>query len=166
MVYIRNRHLECIWVTKNYIHHLPRDLPSTRSLLFAHPKSRCARSTFYSSPSFPALHKPWSYGKPTLLAYFNLLSLTLLYASANDFACPEDDIAATGCKGPKDCLYPDPDSCEKFIRCELNADGVTGRPVERDCPTGLQWNDNKKECGDPEESTCPKSALVVQAGEL
>ena len=71
-----------------------------------------------------------------------------------NFVCPEDDIAATGCKGPKDCLYPNPDSCESFIHCEVNADGVTGRPTIQDCPSGLQWNDNTKECDYPEQSTC------------
>ena len=79
--------------------------------------------------------------------------------SVSAFECPKEDIAATGCVGPKDCLYPDPDSCQKFIQCEVNSDGVTGTPVERDCPHGLQWNDNKKECDYPEDSTCPESAI-------
>ena len=98
--------------------------------------------------------------KPTLLADLNLLSLTLLNASASDFVCPREDIAATGCNGPKDCLYPNPDTCNTFIQCEVNSDGVTGTPVVRDCPAGLEWNDNKKECDYPANSTCPKDAMA------
>lgn len=96
------------------------------------------------------------------LAYFNLLLLTLLNASASasDFVCSTDDIAATGCLGPKDCLYSDPDSCNTFIQCTVNSDGITGTPVVRDCPSGLEWNDDAKECAYPEDSTCPTTGIA------
>jgi len=81
------------------------------------------------------------------------------------FQCPEEDIAATQCKGPKDCLYPNPDSCESFIHCEVNADGTSGRPTIQDCPSGLEWNDNKKECDYPEQSTCNVSGNSTEPEE-
>lgn len=56
--------------------------------------------------------------------------------------------------GPKDCLYPHPNRCDQFIHCEVNADGVSGRPTVKDCPAGLEWNDNEKECDWPQDSTC------------
>lgn len=31
------------------------------------------------------------------------------------FECPEGDIADTGCQGPRDCLYANPDNCNAFI---------------------------------------------------
>ncbi|KAJ7191684.1 hypothetical protein GGX14DRAFT_578707 [Mycena pura] len=76
------------------------------------------------------------------------------------FICPVEDIESTQCKGPKDCLYPNPDSCTSYIQCEVNADGVTGTPIIRPCVAELlvfplQWNDNFKECGLAEFSTCP-----------
>jgi len=70
------------------------------------------------------------------------------------FVCSLSDIENTQCMGPKDCLYPHPGDCKQFIHCEVNADGVTGRPTVKDCPADLLWNDNKKECDWPSESTC------------
>ncbi|CAG2100874.1 unnamed protein product [Medioppia subpectinata] len=72
------------------------------------------------------------------------------------FVCPIDDIARTKCMGPKDCLYPLAGVCDKFIACEINPDGVTGRPTVKDCPPGLEWNDNEKYCDSPVSSTCVK----------
>ncbi|CAG2110077.1 unnamed protein product [Medioppia subpectinata] len=74
---------------------------------------------------------------------------------APEFVCPAEDIASTGCMGPKDCLYPHSKHCDQFIHCEVNADGVTGRPTIKDCPAGLEWNDNEKICDWPVSSTCP-----------
>ncbi|CAG2178745.1 unnamed protein product, partial [Oppiella nova] len=73
---------------------------------------------------------------------------------AVEFTCPAEDIANTQCMGPKDCLYPHPTNCDQFIHCEVNADGVTGRPTVKDCPPGLEWNDNTKQCDWPSQSTC------------
>ncbi|WP_437760038.1 carbohydrate-binding module family 14 protein [Sorangium sp. So ce1389] len=70
-----------------------------------------------------------------------------------DFVCPREDIAATGCRGPKDCLYANPESCNTFIECIPNADG-SGAPVVRPCLSGLEWNDNEKQCDWPAYSTC------------
>ncbi|KAF7334978.1 Carbohydrate-binding module family 14 protein [Mycena venus] len=72
----------------------------------------------------------------------------------DEFVCPAEDIANTGCLGPKDCLYANPNNCNTFIRCIANADG-TGTPVVLPCLLELEWNDNKKECDFPENSTCP-----------
>ncbi|KAI9303644.1 Alpha/Beta hydrolase protein [Cunninghamella echinulata] len=72
----------------------------------------------------------------------------------------EKDIEETRCKGPKDCFYPHPDRCDQFIYCEVNADGVTGRPIVKDCPDSLKWDDHNKECGWPEDSTCGKGPTV------
>jgi hypothetical protein len=77
--------------------------------------------------------------------------------SGGDFVCPRDDIANTGCMGPKDCLYPNPANCNSFIQCVPQPDG-SGKPVVMPCPAGLEWNDNKKECDYPQDSTCPKNS--------
>ncbi len=76
----------------------------------------------------------------------------------NGFQCPRDDIANTGCMGPKDCLYPNPANCNSFIQCVPQPDG-SGKPQVMPCPAGLEWNDNKKECDWPSSSTCPKTPL-------
>jgi hypothetical protein len=74
---------------------------------------------------------------------------------SSEFVCPEEDIANTGCKGPKDCLYPNPENCVTFIQCVPQPDG-SGKPQVMPCPAGLEWNDIKKECDWPKDSTCPK----------
>lgn len=80
------------------------------------------------------------------------VTIDKVQAQTTDFVCPEEDIASTACKGPKDCLYPDPNSSTNFIQCTVNADGVTGTPVVMNCAPAspdLEWNDNKKECDYP-----------------
>lgn len=91
----------------------------------------------------------------TLAAGLGIATLRSQPATAQEFICPPEDIAETGCQGPKDCHYPHPKNCNQFIHCEVNADGVSGRPTVKDCPANLQWNDNKKECDYPAQSTCP-----------
>ena len=72
-----------------------------------------------------------------------------------DFTCPETDIQQTHCAGPKDCLYPNPDDCHSYIRCEVNEDGMTGRPTVYQCPAGMEWNRNTAECDWPgQPGTC------------
>ena len=69
--------------------------------------------------------------------------------------CVAAEVIATACKGPKDCLYPNPDSCGNFIQCvPLDLVG-NAKPVVMPCPDGLQWNDGKKWCDYPNLSTCP-----------
>ncbi|CAG2166321.1 unnamed protein product [Oppiella nova] len=75
------------------------------------------------------------------------------------FVCPVEDIANTGCKGPTDCLYPNPENCQTFIQCTVNPDN-SGTPVVMPCPAGLEWNDNIKRCDYPESSTCPKGSTA------
>ncbi|KAK6835440.1 hypothetical protein RU639_001853 [Aspergillus parasiticus] len=82
------------------------------------------------------------------------LACLSLAVSAEIFHCPEEDVAATKCAGPKDCLYPEPYNCDQFIRCEVNDDGITIQAITKDCPVGLEWNDKKKECVWPKDSTC------------
>jgi hypothetical protein len=72
------------------------------------------------------------------------------------FVCPDKDIAETQCMGAHDCLYPDPDSCTTYIKCEVNADGETARAYVVDCPAGLEWSNDDLECVYPEDSTCPR----------
>lgn len=83
-----------------------------------------------------------------------LMTGVALSASNVDFVCPEEEIAETGCMGPKDCVYMNTDDCSSFIYCEVSADGKTAQPIIKNCPSGLQWNDNKKECDFPENATC------------
>lgn len=75
----------------------------------------------------------------------------------NGFVCPTEDIINTQCLGPKDCLYPNPNRCDQFIHCEVNAGSVSGRPTVKDCPAGLEWNDSEKICDWPVNSTCPNT---------
>lgn len=80
-------------------------------------------------------------------------------AQSGGFVCPVADIVATSCKGPKDCLYQNPKSCNNYIQCTVNADGVTGTPVVRTCAPSvpaLEWNDNIKRCVFPPSPTCPR----------
>ncbi|OBT84842.1 hypothetical protein VE02_07291 [Pseudogymnoascus sp. 03VT05] len=95
-----------------------------------------------------------------------LLSLLVMPALfrlsvALDFQCPLDDIERTGCMGPKDCKYPHPMRCNQFIQCNVNEDERTARPTVHDCPAGLEWNGNAKECGWPENSTCNSVGTTV-----
>lgn len=89
-----------------------------------------------------------------LLAGASFLAATFAQGDADGFVCPADDFANTQCKGPKDCLYPSPDSCGSYISCEVTPDGQTARPFIQDCPDSLQWNDNAKMCDYPENTTC------------
>ncbi|CAF0788997.1 unnamed protein product [Adineta steineri] len=75
--------------------------------------------------------------------------------SASAFICPEEDIAETQCLGDKHCLYSNPQNCNSYIQCTVNADQVTGTPVVMSCAASLEWNDNTKECDYPANSTCP-----------
>ncbi|KAM0703487.1 hypothetical protein Q7P35_009426 [Cladosporium inversicolor] len=73
-----------------------------------------------------------------------------------DFVCPAEDIAATQCTGPRDCLYPNSKSCTTYIACEALEDGVTAVAHVGKCDAGLEWNDREKKCDFPANSTCPK----------
>lgn len=87
------------------------------------------------------------------------LAMTTLAAAA--ITCPEEDIVATQCAGPKDCLYQNPNDCSSFIACEVNPDGKTGQPSVLPCPSGLEWNDNEKICDWPANSTCKNVVQVT-----
>jgi len=67
------------------------------------------------------------------------------------YKCPAGDVAG-GCKGPKDCLYPNPANCSSFIQCT-----AAGLAYVMPCPSGLQWNDNEKICDWPSQSTCGRT---------
>ncbi|KAJ5118114.1 hypothetical protein N7448_004239 [Penicillium atrosanguineum] len=90
-----------------------------------------------------------------------LVAGLLVSVSGIKFSCPKGDIEDSGCLGPKECLYPYAGNCDKFIECEVNSDG-TGRPMIGECPAGLEWNDNKKECDLPEDSTCSDDLQEVE----
>ncbi|KAK5796126.1 hypothetical protein VI817_005411 [Penicillium citrinum] len=49
--------------------------------------------------------------------------------------------------------------CSGFIQCEVNADGMTGRPTVRQCPSGLGWNNKYKDCDFPATSTCDETKI-------
>ncbi|USW54951.1 Putative chitin binding domain-containing protein [Septoria linicola] len=88
-----------------------------------------------------------------------LISLAALTALASgqgtDFTCPSADISSTRCMGPKDCLYPDPNSCEGYIQCApADETYTTGLIYHMPCPAGLLWNDVQKWCDWPENATC------------
>lgn len=91
-----------------------------------------------------------------LLVLLQTMLVLVLQAEGVDFMCPQSDIIHTQCMGPKDCFYPHPQQCDQFIYCEVDADGSSGRPVVKDCPPGLEWNDNVKECDWLSHSTCPR----------
>ncbi|EME82543.1 carbohydrate-binding module family 14 protein [Pseudocercospora fijiensis CIRAD86] len=103
----------------------------------------------------------------TLLATFALA--TTSYAgtmqvrdTAPAFVCPSADITATKCLGPKDCLYPNPKTCNGYIQCSpADASYTTGIVHEMPCPSGLQWNDNQKWCDWPENSTCGNTGGTI-----
>ena len=76
-------------------------------------------------------------------------------APVPEFVCPSEDISATKCMGPKDCLYPDPTNCNGFIQCAPADDTyTTGTVYHMPCPDGLLWNDVQKWCDWPENTTC------------
>ncbi|KAL5347462.1 hypothetical protein ACLOAV_007774 [Pseudogymnoascus australis] len=93
----------------------------------------------------------------------SLLVVTALFrlSAALDFVCPVEDIVRTQCIGVKDCMYPHPTTCRKYIHCEVNTDGVARRPTVKDCPGNFEWNNNDKTCDLPENSTCPTRHNVV-----
>ncbi|OBT80428.1 hypothetical protein VF21_00840 [Pseudogymnoascus sp. 05NY08] len=99
-----------------------------------------------------------------LLTLLIVPALFRLSAAREHFQCPLDDIERTHCMGPKDCRYPHPTRCDKFIQCDVNEDGRTARPTVKDCPKSttryLEWNDNEKICVWPKHSTCPKRHSV------
>lgn len=69
------------------------------------------------------------------------------------FVCPEETIKSK-CLGPKDCLYPNPNSCNTFIQCILDENGQNPKPVVYPCPAGWKWNNNGKICDWPANATC------------
>jgi hypothetical protein len=80
-----------------------------------------------------------------------LFALSIM-AQSESF-CPQEDIRDTGCRGPKDRLYANPLNCRTFIHCTVNSNGITGTPIIRGYPAGLEWNDEVKLCDYPFDST-------------
>ncbi|KAF7336364.1 Carbohydrate-binding module family 14 protein [Mycena venus] len=66
------------------------------------------------------------------------------------YICPAEDITATACMGPKDCLYPNPEDCHSFIQC--NDSGLAY--VMPCAPNDLVYNDSLKQCDYPESTAC------------
>lgn len=65
------------------------------------------------------------------------------------YQCPTDEINATGCRGPTDCLYRNPKNCNRFIQC--NNEGVA---YDMPCPAGLHFNEQTRICDCPENANC------------
>ncbi len=76
---------------------------------------------------------------------------------AEVFTCSEADIEATGCKGPKNCLYPNPENCETFIQCVPQPDGST-KPFVIKSFSRLLWNKKVKICDCPQSSICSEES--------
>nr|URT56660.1 DrsB1-CBD [synthetic construct] len=97
--------------------------------------------------------------------YTTLLLSTLLVGTALAQRGSHHHHHHTKCMGPKDCLYPNPDSCTTYIQCVPLDEVGNAKPVVKPCPKGLQWNDNvgKKWCDYPNLSTCPVEAAAKEA---
>jgi hypothetical protein len=84
---------------------------------------------------------------PSRITTSESLSSTLenLYPQDLSYTCPPP---VNGCRGPKDCLYKNPD-CTKYYQCN---DG--SQAFVRDCPLGTEWNDSQKICDFPQKANC------------
>ncbi|KAB8225114.1 hypothetical protein BDV33DRAFT_198957 [Aspergillus novoparasiticus] len=72
----------------------------------------------------------------------------------DNFPCDLGEIADTGCKGPKDCLYPHPSDCSRFVQC--NEERIA---YDMPCAPGdLEWDDATKECTYPELANCQRGS--------
>ncbi|KXS98644.1 Avr4-2, partial [Pseudocercospora eumusae] len=86
------------------------------------------------------------------------LFLLIIAARSDPFVCPPQDLKATKCQGPTDCLYTNPLSCLGYLQCVCDDDACsTATPYAKDCPQGLAWVDELKRCDEIEKSACPKS---------
>jgi hypothetical protein len=79
-----------------------------------------------------------------------------LVTPAEGFTCSKASIAATGCKGEGNCLYPNPEDCTTFIQCVPQSDG-TLKPLVMESFSRLLWNSQVKIC------ECPPSPACSQA---
>lgn len=95
-----------------------------------------------------------------LLPLLFLLTAATSLAATNPYnpicAAHQPEILTTGCKGPKDCIYPDPDNCSTYIACVPTDEAGNAYAQVMPCPAGLEWNDGKKWCDYPAQSTCPR----------
>ncbi|CAG2119645.1 unnamed protein product, partial [Medioppia subpectinata] len=66
-----------------------------------------------------------------------------------DFPCDQAEIDATKCLGAKDCLYPHPSNCNRFIQCN-----DAGLAYDMPCPATLHFSNSKKECDYPAVAGC------------
>lgn len=89
-----------------------------------------------------------------LMASVLLAAVLLTPLHAHGFQCPPEDIIATQCQGPKDCLYANPDDCGSFIQCTVLPGGTSGAPVVKPCPAGLHWNSRDGICDWPANGDC------------
>ncbi|KFY32397.1 hypothetical protein V493_00236 [Pseudogymnoascus sp. VKM F-4281 (FW-2241)] len=81
---------------------------------------------------------------------------------AAPFQCPMKDMLLTQCRGEKDCVYPNPGSCNTYVRCSVGYNLLSGgTPSVKNCSPGHEWNDKDKVCDVPEKSTCPVYANVT-----
>lgn len=88
-------------------------------------------------------------------ALFRLSAAGETFRDTAPFRCPFTDIVSTQCRGEKDCVYPNPGSCNTYIQCSANSDFVSGTPAVKNCMPRHEWNDKDKKCDVPEKSTCP-----------
>ncbi|CAG2113601.1 unnamed protein product [Medioppia subpectinata] len=64
------------------------------------------------------------------------------------YKCPPEDLRK-GCDEPTSCVYQNDKDCATYIRCTTG-----GYAYLRPCSPGLLWNNIKKVCDWPEQTTC------------
>lgn len=75
-----------------------------------------------------------------------------------NYPCPQDEIAATGCRGPKDCLYPNPRNCNHFIQCN-----DASLAYDMPCAANLHFNVKTRECDWPTNANCVVEEDTMEA---
>jgi hypothetical protein len=97
---------------------------------------------------------------------FQTLLLVALLTNTIAAALPSSDITTRQppasvypetCEEIELCLFPDPNNCHNFIQCAADVLGTIEYILP--CPLTfngqLEWNQDKKECVKPKDSTCP-----------
>ncbi|KFY06663.1 hypothetical protein V492_07867 [Pseudogymnoascus sp. VKM F-4246] len=84
------------------------------------------------------------------------------------FQCPINDVMLTQCRGEKDCLYPNPGSCNSYIQCTTGkgSNFLSATPEIMKCAPDHEWNDKEKKCDTPGKSTCPVLANVKDSRDV
>ena len=87
-----------------------------------------------------------------LLCVFSAPALSQ-FPITSGYPCPQDEIAATGCRGATDCLYPNPSNCNRFVQC--NDAGIA---YDMPCVADLHFNEKTRQCDWPANSGCTETS--------